>query len=1208
MGSAPRASAARATARRRASSGVDPQGGSPLPPSCSAPGRPPPTCWRTSCRRAGPGHRDRGLRRAGSTGRARPDRQRPGDGAAARRRAADRRCGAGPDLRGMWAAGVTAAGLVLACASACPASWMRRWTCTASLRPWCSADAGPADRHRGALRRPARPRATAGWRRRTSRRHRPAAGRGHRGGARRQRHADPPGGGRGGVRAGATVLLCGLHRPVRWLPAGPPPWRELLGAGAVTAGVLVLTNVDLLMARALLEPAAAGAYAVGSLFAKAAFWAPNFIAVLVFPRLARDGTSGGRWSPQAPSPSASAARGRPDGSRRASAHRGHLRRGVSRPPDVRRGLRGPRCALRARAAAAAVVGRRHRPPGRGTGVGRHCARGRRDGGVSTARVRSCSWSPRTVNCSWWQSGLSSAGRTSRRPPRDRAGRRTARAPPARARRRLRASPSWRCCCTTARSTRSGRVPRRRRLLRAQRLSSSPACCSSEWLATGRVDLIGFWLRRARRLLPALLLVVVAVAVLRGVVAGPATSSRDPRRLARDARLRRELALHRLGPVVLRAVRAPVPLRHMWSLAIEEQFYLRVAACCSAWCCSPWRRRWSAALSSRRRRRRLGHADGRPLQPGRRTRRASTTAPTPGPRAAARRRGRRPAPVHGTCGAARVVAGLATRSADRAARRPGPGARRHARPLPGRLPAVAAASARGHRGGRRQGGTGALAPVPAAGGGDRPRLLRPLPVALAGLRLARPEPHRPGRRAAAGAPAVRHGGRGGAVLPTSSSSPCGRGHWAASTSALGLAAVAGALVAALVAVLAVGAGAPAVSATSAGSTDAPVAVIGRQLAVGLPRRRLGAVRAARGFPADLAPRPHGLGQHRARLRPGPGAARRGGRPAIAAAGLPRVEPTVAVRAGVGSARPSPWSSSGVGEQFDHLVDGRTVTFGTPEYAAHLHAVLDDYVQKAGGSPEHPVLLVNVPCHGVPIDPDRGRRHDHQRRHAGPVGSTPWSPTTRRAPRAGPASSTCTDSCAPTGTRTPATASRLRTDGLHFTDAGARLVWQWIGDRLAEVAPVGRHRRHLVTAPFGPSSWATRSRTACTAGTSTVSYPVSRSPGAPSWDADCCPTCWWPTASGSPPSRNAPPGRTGGAPRSRGCTRTCRCSWSAAGSSTTDSSTATGSRWGRRPSRRTSGAVSRNTGRAVGVVRLGRGGHRAVPPDARLRSRSRAGCRE
>jgi O-antigen/teichoic acid export membrane protein len=84
-----------------------------------------------------------------------------------------------------------------------------------------------------------------------------------------------------------TVLLCGLHRPVRSLTAAEaPPWRELVGAGAVTGGVLVLTNLDLLMARAFLEPSAAGAYAVGSLFAKAAFWAPNFVTVLVYPRLA----------------------------------------------------------------------------------------------------------------------------------------------------------------------------------------------------------------------------------------------------------------------------------------------------------------------------------------------------------------------------------------------------------------------------------------------------------------------------------------------------------------------------------------------------------------------------------------------------------------------------------------------------------------------------------------------------------------------------------------------------------------------------------------------------------------------------------------------------------------------------------------------------------------------------------------------------------
>jgi O-antigen/teichoic acid export membrane protein len=53
-----------------------------------------------------------------------------------------------------------------------------------------------------------------------------------------------------------------------------------------TGGLLLLTNVDVLLARAYLDPTASGVYAVGSLFAKAAFWGPQFVATLVFPRLA----------------------------------------------------------------------------------------------------------------------------------------------------------------------------------------------------------------------------------------------------------------------------------------------------------------------------------------------------------------------------------------------------------------------------------------------------------------------------------------------------------------------------------------------------------------------------------------------------------------------------------------------------------------------------------------------------------------------------------------------------------------------------------------------------------------------------------------------------------------------------------------------------------------------------------------------------------
>ena len=83
----------------------------------------------------------------------------------------------------------------------------------------------------------------------------------------------------------------------------------------------------------------------------------------------------------------------------------------------------------------------------------------------------------------------------------------------------------------------------------------------------------FWARRARRLLPALLLVLVGVVVYAGVV-----------RRAERARPLRGDSLASLGyvanwrfifarPVATSPFAPPSPLRHMWSLAVEEQFYL-----------------------------------------------------------------------------------------------------------------------------------------------------------------------------------------------------------------------------------------------------------------------------------------------------------------------------------------------------------------------------------------------------------------------------------------------------------------------------------------------------------------------------------------------------------------------------------------------------------------------------------------------------------
>jgi len=50
--------------------------------------------------------------------------------------------------------------------------------------------------------------------------------------------------------------------------------------------LFVLTNTDVLLARALLTPDEAGIYGVGAVIAKVAFWLPQFVGVVAFPRFA----------------------------------------------------------------------------------------------------------------------------------------------------------------------------------------------------------------------------------------------------------------------------------------------------------------------------------------------------------------------------------------------------------------------------------------------------------------------------------------------------------------------------------------------------------------------------------------------------------------------------------------------------------------------------------------------------------------------------------------------------------------------------------------------------------------------------------------------------------------------------------------------------------------------------------------------------------
>jgi len=95
---------------------------------------------------------------------------------------------------------------------------------------------------------------------------------------------------------------------------------------------------------------------------------------------------------------------------------------------------------------------------------------------------------------------------------------------------------------------------------------------AQWNDRGRLDLRDFWLRRARRLLPALFVMLAVVtawvtiadrvrlAGLRGAVAAAASYSSNWFLIASSGSY-----FARFAP--------PAPLDHLWSLAVEEQFYL-----------------------------------------------------------------------------------------------------------------------------------------------------------------------------------------------------------------------------------------------------------------------------------------------------------------------------------------------------------------------------------------------------------------------------------------------------------------------------------------------------------------------------------------------------------------------------------------------------------------------------------------------------------
>ena len=123
----------------------------------------------------------------------------------------------------------------------------------------------------------------------------------------------------------------------------------------------------------------------------------------------------------------------------------------------------------------------------------------------------------------------------------------------------------------------------------------------QWAARGRIKLGDFWLRRARRLLPALFVMLAVVTVWvnafdrgRSCPGSAATSIASVFYVSNWWYIGQHASYYaRFAP--------PAPLDHLWSLAVEEQFYLVwpwvVLAAGAGWRAG-WRKRRRAAARGR----------------------------------------------------------------------------------------------------------------------------------------------------------------------------------------------------------------------------------------------------------------------------------------------------------------------------------------------------------------------------------------------------------------------------------------------------------------------------------------------------------------------------------------------------------------------------------------------------------------------------------
>ena len=151
-------------------------------------------------------------------------------------------------------------------------------------------------------------------------------------------------------------------------------------------------------------------------------------------------------------------------------------------------------------------------------------------------------------------------------------------------------------------------------------------------------------------------------------------------------------------------------------------------------------------------------------------------------------------------------------------------------------------------------------------------------------------------------------------------------------------------------------------------------------------------------------------------------------------------------------------SGVWEILDHRVDGKILRVGTPAYEDYLDTELDTAVAVLGARGAK-VLLTDVPCFHEPASDARGQS-DASSTLNDPARSAWLSEVYARYAAAHPAVGTFSvrTLLCPGGALAGRTAGvDVRYDGVHFSAQGAALAWRTLGPRLIALGASAREHR-------------------------------------------------------------------------------------------------------------------------------------------------------